>query len=106
MKGLPGWTVFLLALLLPTAMPAANDPNARALDDLAERYWQYQVSTDYNLRTQLGLPIETIRPVGLEAAEQDASAAQGILDGLAGIDAGRLDHDRWLTYRTLSFLAT
>ncbi len=99
-------TIVLVTLLLPAAMPAPNDRNAKALDDLAERYWQYEVQTDYNVRAQLGLPVETIRPVTLQVADRDASAAQGVLDGLRGIEAGRLDHDRWLTYETLSFLAT
>jgi len=93
-------------LLLPAAMPVPNDANSKALDDLAERYWQYEVQTDYNLRAQLGLPIEAIRPLTVDVADSDASAAQGVLDGLRSIDAPRLDHDRWLTYQTLSFLAT
>ncbi|MGC1381191.1 MAG: DUF885 domain-containing protein [Candidatus Baltobacteraceae bacterium] len=96
----------LAALFLAAAAPMTDESNAKALDDLAERYWQQEVQTDYTVRSQLGLPIETIRPISLETTTSDATFAQGILDGLRGIDAARLDHDRWLTYRTLNFLAT
>lgn len=91
-------------LVALTTTAATNDPNA-AIDDLAARYWQYELQADYNLRTQLGLPVEVIRPLALEEAEKDAAFGQSVLDSLAGIDSARLDHDHWLTSRTLSFLA-
>ncbi len=92
-------------LFLAALAPVNEEANAKALDQLAERYWQHELLTDYSLRSQLGLPIETIRPVSVETAASDATFSQGILDGLKSVDAGALDHDRWLTYRTLSFLA-
>jgi uncharacterized protein (DUF885 family) len=85
-------------------MPASSD--ATALDALADKYWQRELQYDYFLRAQLGKPIETIRPLTYANAEADASFAQGILDGLKGIDQSTLDHDRWLTYRTLEYLST
>ena len=86
-------------------MPSASS-DAGALDALADRYWQRELQYDNFLRAQLGEPIEQIRPLAYANADADATFAQGILDGLGAIDAGKLDHDRWLTYRTLSYLAT
>jgi uncharacterized protein (DUF885 family) len=77
-----------------------------ALDVLADRYWQREVADDYFLRSQLGMPIETIKPLTYANADADAVFAQGILDGLKTVNQADLDHDRWLTYRTLSYLAT
>lgn len=92
----------MLVALATTA--TTNDPNA-AVDGLAARYWQYELQTDYNLRTQLGLPVETIRPIALDEAEKDAAFGESVLDSLADVDSATLDHDHWLTSRTLSFLA-
>jgi uncharacterized protein (DUF885 family) len=77
-----------------------------ALDRLADRYWQRALDNDYCLRAQIGLPIERIRPVTLESADEDAAFAESLLDGLAAIDLSALDHQRWLTHRTLSYLAS
>jgi uncharacterized protein (DUF885 family) len=100
------WPTLLFVLLLvgATPVPAPGD-SASALDALAASYWQREVETNYYLRAQLGDPIETIRPLTYANADADAAFAQGILDGLGAIDAVKLDHDRWLTYRTLSYLA-
>jgi uncharacterized protein (DUF885 family) len=87
-------------------MAATNDSAGSSVDALADRYWKRELHTDYNLRSQLGLPVETIRPVTVEAADEDAAFGQSVLDALAKIDAGPLDHERWLTYRTLNFLAS
>ena len=87
-------------------MAATNDSAGATVDAQADRYWQRELQTDYNLRSQLGLPVETILPVSEAAAADDAAFAQSVLDALAKVDAGSLDHDRWLTYRTLSFLAS
>lgn len=84
--------------------PAAS--NASALDALGERYWQHELQTNYYLRLELGKPIEQIRPATYANAQADAQFSQSILDELKTIDASTLDHDRWLTYRTLSYLAT
>ena len=83
-------------------MGSTKDSGATAIDQLAERYWQYELQTDYYLRAQVGLPVETIRPVSIEEADRDASKARAILDALASVDSAKLDHGRWLTYRTLS----
>ncbi len=85
-------------------MPATSE--STALDALADRYWQHWLATDYRLRSQVGLPVETIRPISFANAESDAAFAQRVLDGLREIDATKLDHDRWLTSRTLTWLAT
>ncbi|HMF29096.1 MAG TPA: DUF885 domain-containing protein, partial [Candidatus Cybelea sp.] len=61
---------------------------------------------DNFLRAQLGQPVETIRPLTYANADADAAFAQNVLDGLHAIDATKLDHDRWLTYRTLTYMAT
>jgi len=87
-------------------MATTNDRGSASVDDLAQRYWQHQLQSDYFLRSQIGLPVETIRPVTVEAADEDAKFAGGILEALGTIDSQRLDHDRWLTYRTLRFLAS
>ena len=84
--------------------PQSSDANA--LDALANRYWQRELANDFYLRAQLGKPIETIRPLTYANADADAAFAQSVLDGLRSIDTGKLDHDRWLTYRTLEYLAT
>jgi uncharacterized protein (DUF885 family) len=98
---------FLLALLVAaTTMGTTNDPSASTVDQLAEGYWQYELQTDYGLRAQVGLPVETIRAVSVEEADKDAAEAQAVLDGLAAVDAAKLDHGHWLTFRTLSFLAS
>jgi uncharacterized protein (DUF885 family) len=104
------WIAFALAGSLLAATPAPGivpvDNAAAALDALADRYWQRQLQYDYATRSQMGLPIEVIRPVTVANADDDARFGQSILDGLAAIDARKLDHDRWLTYRTLQYLAT
>jgi len=96
---------FALALVAATPSPVTTG-GASALDALGEQYWQHELQTNYYLRAELGKPIESIRPVTYANAEADATFAQGILDGLKAIDADALDHDRWLTYRTLNFLAS
>lgn len=101
------WLAVLSCAALLAATPVPNvDSNANALDALGERYFQRELLYDYSLRAQLGKPIETIRPIAYENADANAQFAQSVLDGLKQIDAAKLDHDRWLTYRTLSFLAT
>lgn len=89
-------------------MTIARNAEGRAmtLDALADRYWQRRLERDYFLRAQLGLPVETIQPVTYAYADAEATFAQGILDGLRAIDADALDHDRWLTYRALTWLGT
>ena len=109
MKGLVRtWATFLcVTMLLGVApMPPAAGNDAAALDQLADKYWQRRLETDYFLREQLGKPVEKIQPLTYGNADADASFAQGILDGLKAIDPTKLDHDRWLTYRTLQYLST
>src|SRR5579884_3651705 len=92
------WAVLLCLAIFVGATPVpAPDSGATALDALAGRYWQRELQYDYFLRQQLGKPVEVIRPITYANAEDDASFAQGILDGLKAIDASKLDHDRWLT---------
>jgi uncharacterized protein (DUF885 family) len=105
LAGVKRYFALALTMLLAAAMPASQGSAAAALDDLAERYWQHQLQTDYLLRSQVGLAVETISPVTVDEANREALFAQSVLDGLKAIDPAALDHDRWLTYRTLSFLA-
>ncbi len=98
----------LSAVLLavgPASPPAAPGADA-ALDDVAAQYWQREQQNDPFLRAQLGLPIVTIRAITYENASDDAAFGSGVLASLKTIDASALDHDRWLTYQTLRFLAT
>jgi uncharacterized protein (DUF885 family) len=102
---------FLLAAALVAASPSiSSSPSpstpAAALDALAAQYWQREQQNNYYLRAELGLPIDAIRSLSYENAADDATFAKQILNGLKQIDAGALDHDRWLTYSTLQFLAT
>jgi uncharacterized protein (DUF885 family) len=85
------------------ARNALNDASNRTVDELAERYWQYDLQINNYLRSQLGLPIETIRPLTFDAAVADAAFARRILDALEAVDARRIDHDRWLVYRAMQF---
>src|SRR5215471_10639806 len=100
-------SLFFVALLL-AATPLPSEPNSAASghDALADRYWQHWLERDNFLRAQLGQPVETIRPLTYANADADAAFAQNVLDGLHAIDATKLDHDRWLTYRTLTYMAT
>ncbi len=98
-------TFFSMSVLLAAAPSPMTSNDAATLDQLASRYWQRWLQTDYNLRAQVGEPIESIRPLTYENADEDATFAQAILDGLKSVDAANLDHDRWLTYRALSYLA-
>ena len=93
------------ALLAATPAPAPDNASANALDALAAQYWQRELQNNYYLRIEVGKPIEMIRPVTYENASDDAAFATRILDSLGAIDAAKLDHDRWLTYRTLQYLA-
>lgn len=100
----------LLALLLGAALLAAAPApapgnGASALDALAAQYWQRELQNSYYLRTEIGKPIETIRAITYENASGDAAFSQKIIDGLKAIDETKLDHDRFLTYRTLQYLA-
>ncbi|HLX26461.1 MAG TPA: DUF885 domain-containing protein [Candidatus Cybelea sp.] len=104
MRWLP---LFFVALLLCTIpVPAEPSGDAPALDALADRYWQHWLERDNFLRSQLGLPIETIRPLTFANADAEAAFAQNVLDALHAIDAAKLDHERWLTYRTLTYMTT
>jgi uncharacterized protein (DUF885 family) len=85
-------------------VPPNNAP--AALDALAGRYWQHWLATNFTLRVQVGLPVDTIRPISLANTEADAAIAQGILNALQTIDPAKLDHDQWLTYRTLTWLTS
>lgn len=107
MKIAQRWSIvlFVVTLIAATPSPPMNDA-ASALDRLADRYWQRELKNDYFLRAQLGEPIERIRPITYANANEDATFAQSILDGLKRIEPAKLDHDRWLTYRTLSYLAS
>lgn len=102
------WLMFSFVALLLSATPvfAAPSSDASALDALSDRYWQHQLERDNFLRAQLGQPVETIRPVTFANADANAAFAQNVLDALHAIDATKLDHDRWLTYRTLTYMAT
>lgn len=100
------WLALLLgAALLAVSPVPSTDSGASALDGLAAQYWQRELQNNYYLRIEIGKPIETIRAITYENASGDAAFSQGILDGLKAIDATKLDHDRWLTYRTLQYLA-
>lgn len=103
------WIAAALVSTLLAATPAPGNVRvsdaAATLDAMAERYWQRELQYDYSLRAQVGLPIETIRPITYANAQDDARFGQSVLDGLAAIDEQQLDHDRWLTYRTLEYLA-
>jgi len=94
-------TIVLAALLGSGGASSAS----ATLDRLADGYWQRQLQNSYYLRLQLGKPIETIRPISIANADDDARFAQQALDILASIDPKELDHDRWLTYRTLQYIA-
>ena len=100
------FALLVLALLVPATMAPTNDSSAATIDRLAESYWQYELQNDYFLRAQVGLSIETIRSISIEEEDRDAAQGKSILDALASVDAAGLDHDRWLTYRTLTFLAS
>jgi len=95
----------LIALMAATPAAPVHD-EANALDQLADRYWQRELRDDYFLRAQLGVPIERIRAISYVNAVEDATFAQSVLDELKTIDPLKLDHDRWLTYRALSYLAS
>lgn len=94
--------VVLVALLGSGGTPTAA---SATLDRLADLYWQRQLQNNYYLRLQLGKPIETIRAISIANADDDARFAQQTIDSLAAIDPNALDHDRWLTYRTLQYIA-
>ncbi|HTA39833.1 MAG TPA: hypothetical protein VK760_12190, partial [Candidatus Acidoferrales bacterium] len=101
------WGALLLAALLVAATPGPGaSGGASAIDALGEKYWQREVQYDYALRAELGRPIDTIRPITYANADEDATFGQSILDGLAQVDQKTLDHEHWLTYRTLQYLAT
>ena len=95
-----------MVALIAVGPSEVADSGAQSVDRLAASYFAREVETDYYLRSQLGKPIEKLRPISLADAGDDAAFGQRILDGLHGIDAGSLDHDHWLTYRTLAFLAS
>ncbi len=108
MKRQARWTILglIVVLLAATPGPVPVDSGSAALDTLAERYWQHELQTDVLLRAQVGLPVETLRPVTYANAQADAQFAREVLAELARIDAEKLDRDRWLTSRTLHYLAT
>lgn len=94
--------VALLGLAL-AVLTAAWAPPVRAADEastgigdaelarLVAGYTAERASKDVPARLQQGLLVERI-PVGsLEEARDEAAAARRYLDGLAGLDAGRLD---------------
>ena len=109
MNAMTRWIALALtgALLAATPAPGGSGVSdaAAALDAIAERYWQRELRFDYSLREQVGLPVETIRPITFENAQEDARFGESVLDALAAVDEQQLDHDHWLTFRTLKYLA-
>ncbi|HEV7180632.1 MAG TPA: DUF885 domain-containing protein, partial [Candidatus Baltobacteraceae bacterium] len=61
---------------------------------------------DNSLRVELGEPVEAIRAVSYDDAVADADFGRKTAASLNAIDAKTLDHDHWLTYRTLQFRAS
>jgi uncharacterized protein (DUF885 family) len=101
------WPALMLVGLLVAATPVPDSSTAaNTIDTLGEKYWQREVQYDYELRAELGKPIETIRAVTYPNVDEDSQFGQTILDGLAQVDPNTLDHGHWLTYRTLQYLAT
>ncbi|MDP9017255.1 MAG: DUF885 domain-containing protein [Candidatus Eremiobacteraeota bacterium] len=98
--------VAILGVALLAAGPASAPKASNAVDAFASRYFAHQLETNDDLRAELGKPIEAIRSISPANAASDAAFGQSILDGLKAIDSTSLDHDRWLTYRTLKFLAS
>jgi uncharacterized protein (DUF885 family) len=96
----------LLLLLMVAGSQRVLASNAASLDHLADKYWQRELESSYYLRLQLGKPVTTIRPITYDNAAGDARFSEEILSGLHAIDPAKLDHDRWLTYRSLDYLAT
>lgn len=97
------YIVLMLALLLaaPSATRAAND--AERLDALASRYWKYELATSYAMQMQARMPVRRLRAPTLQAAQEDGRFGASVLRELSSINAERLDHQRWLTYRALQY---
>ena len=49
------------------------------------------------------MPVTTFRAITLKNADEDASFGKSVLDELKTIDANKLDHQRWLSYRALEY---
>jgi len=82
-------------------MAASSD--AEKIDALGQRYYNYQLATDYGVALQAGVPVTSLRTISLKNADDDAAFAQGVLDALHTIDQKKLDHQRWLSYRALVY---
>ncbi|MBV8638048.1 MAG: DUF885 domain-containing protein [Candidatus Eremiobacteraeota bacterium] len=93
----------LLSFFVPSGSGAATASDAETIDALSERYYQYQLATDYTVALQTGTPVTSLRAVTLKNADDDAAFAQSVLNQLKTIDPGKLDHERWLSYRALAY---
>ncbi len=91
-----------LSFFVPAAGGAATN-DAEKIDALGERYYNYQLTTDYSVALQAGVPVTSLRGISLKNADEDAAFAQGVLDELHTVDPNKLDHERWLSYRALVY---
>ncbi len=95
-------SILVIALCGAIAAPSTASDSSR-LDALAGRYWRYELSNNFALQMELGVPIRHLRAPTLEASRQSGAFGASVLRDLSAIDPGRLDHDRWLTYREIQY---
>jgi uncharacterized protein (DUF885 family) len=82
---------------LPDTRAQASD----RLAALAERIWQYRVSSEPYLQMRCGIAVRTIRPDTLATVEEDAAFAAGALAELRRVGAAVEGHEDVLTVEFL-----
>jgi uncharacterized protein (DUF885 family) len=74
-----------------------NSHPAQLVASVAEEVWQYRLTSSPYLQLRAGVPVTSIRGIGIEDVEHDAAFASKVLDRLAGINEAQLSHDDALT---------
>jgi uncharacterized protein (DUF885 family) len=83
------------------SLPDTRAQASERLAAIAERIWQYRVSSEPYLQMRCGIPVRTIRADTLANAEQDAAFAADVLSELRRVGAAVEDHDDVLTVEFL-----
>ena len=96
--------VFALPLLAACSVEiSGTDASADAalIAAAGNEYLDFVAARDPYLKFRRGEKVESFPDWTLEAAEADAAFARDLLDRLAGVDDGAVDHEDWLSLRLL-----
>ena len=95
--------VVLVLPLLACSVEISRDASADAdlIAAAGNEYLEFVAARDPYLKFRRGERVESFPDWTLEAAEADAAFARDLLDRLAGVDDGAVDHEDWISLSLL-----